>query len=142
MGWKTAHPVRECDTYLTCYDECVAIVQLKSLLGRGKAQGVTMADVSGVGVMGTFVGGPVDLTHFESALKEHWRQRTRGEEDVPAKTRIFVGSKISLWEPETHTSLGYAVAHSNLNGVARYQGNFLWVCMFDIYVAERDVYVQ
>jgi hypothetical protein len=66
----------------------------------------------------------VDLTHFESALKEHWRQRTRGEEDVPAKTRIFVGSKISLWEPETHTSLGYAVAHSNLNGVARYQANF------------------
>ena len=38
---------------------------------------------------------------------------------IPEELKVHMGSRIKLFEPKTHTGLGYAYAHQKINGRGR-----------------------
>ena len=89
--------------------------QVKALLRKGKEAGITASQISSLGAIDAQGYGKLDLSHFERALKAHWQEHNAQGEALSSTAKIYIGSKVSLWEPETHEFLGYAVAHSSLN---------------------------
>ena len=42
------------------------------------------------------------------------------EGKIPEDVEVRVGSRLKIWAAGTHTDLGYAYAHPNINGRPRY----------------------
>ena len=60
-----------------------------------------------------------DVSQLETALQQYWQAENLDGGVLPADTELILGSRIKLWEQQTHEDRGYASGHPNLDGWAR-----------------------
>ena len=60
---------------------------------------------------------------LEKELENFWRVNGLGEYPVDAK--LSVASRVKLWAAGTHADIGYAAAHPNFDGKARWMHTYV-----------------
>ena len=67
----------------------------------------------------TTAANPVVLTDLKREFQSYLEANNLCQGQIPEELKVHVGSRIKLFEPKTHTGLGYAYAHQKINGRGR-----------------------
>ena len=68
---------------------------------------------------GSVAANPVVLTDLKREFQSYLEANNLCQGQIPEELKAHVGSRIKLFEPKTHTGLGYAYAHQKINGRGR-----------------------
>ena len=85
---------------------------------RERGLPTTAANISMLGVYHSTEQLEANVGMLEKELENFWRVNGLGEYPVDAK--LSVASRVKLWAAGTHADIGYAAAHPNFDGKARW----------------------
>ena len=73
--------------------------------------------------------GPVKLGDLKQEFETYLAAADINEGAIPDDVEVQVGSRVKIWAAGTHTDVGYAYAHPNINGRPRYDAEHAHVAL-------------